>query len=94
MVLGEYLRKSAVTDVFRDAKLADIVQESGAWIPPANIYSYGTIDVVSASKSHPEGAQMSKGVEQEIASEGYVHPEALVTTQCVAKHLDDTGWTE
>jgi hypothetical protein len=37
---------------------------------------------------------MSQGVEQEIASKGYVHPAALVTTEWVAEHLDDTGWTE
>jgi hypothetical protein len=28
---------------------------------------------------------MSQGVEQEIASKGYVHPEALVTTEWVAE---------
>lgn len=61
---------------------------------PANIYSYGTIDVVSASKFHPEGAQMTQGVEQEIASEGYVHLRALVKTEWVPEHLDGTGWTE
>ena len=29
-------------------------------------------------------------MEQEIESKGYAHPEALVTTQWVAEHLDDT----
>ena len=28
--------------------------------------------------------------EQEIQQKGYAHPEALVTTQWVAEHLDDT----
>ena len=32
---------------------------------------------------------MTQGAEQEIAEKGYVHPEALVTTQWVADHLDD-----
>ncbi|MBD0357328.1 MAG: sulfurtransferase, partial [Rubrobacter sp.] len=29
-------------------------------------------------------------MEQEIEQKGYVHPEALVTTEWVAQHLDDT----
>ena len=29
-------------------------------------------------------------MEQEIQQKGYVHPEALVTTEWVAEHLNDT----
>ena len=32
---------------------------------------------------------MAEGVEQEIQQKGYAHPEALVTTEWVAEHLDD-----
>jgi len=31
-----------------------------------------------------------RAMEQEIAAKGYAHPEALVTTEWVAEHLDDT----
>lgn len=37
---------------------------------------------------------MSQGVEQEIASKSYIDPESLITTEWVAEHLDDMGWTK